>query len=260
MPRIFMNVWVILSVLAVLVLSILGGWWYWNNRGPQLDELVLTAFMNAELTSAYAQEVVTETDIEDRHIRVAGTYVLDDTNKHYSSLATTELALPDGTVHSFDLHTITIGDTMYTRVLSKSPALNLTVPASGEWKQFTTTAIPAEYREISTPRPPIDNLTLFKKNGEYLIIKDGRRDEERNGERLARYTFNLSSLAFTETTGPVSMIAERVGVHGTVDVWVRESDKHIRYIRLANHPYTSETKITTSPLPPITAPSGALEE
>lgn len=248
------HIWVAL-ISTVLFLSLaFGGWWYWTHRGPQLDDLIREAFANAELTNAYAQEVVTETDIEDRHIRVAGTYVLDDTNKRYSSIATTELALPDGTVHSFDLHTVTIGDNMYTRVLSKSPALNLTVPASGEWKQFKTTAIPTEYREISTPRPPIDNLTLFRKNGEYLTIKEGRRDEEREGERLARYTFGLSSHAFTETTGPVSMITERVGVHGTIDVWVRESDKQIRHIRFVNNPYSSETKISTSPLPAIVEP------
>ncbi len=230
------------------------GWWYWTHRGPQLDELILQAFANAELTTAYTQEVVTETDIEDRHIRVAGTYVLDDTNKRYSSRASTELTLPDGTVHSFSLQTITIGEDMYTRVESESAALNLTVPASREWKQFKTNAIPTDYREIATPRPPIDNLTLFRKSGEYLSIKEDRRDEEREGEKLARYTFGLSSLAFTETVGPVSMTAERVGVHGSIDVWVRESDKSIRYIRLLNHPYSSETKITTSPLPTIVEP------
>lgn len=259
MQRFFRNIWVILAIGVVFLASALGGWWYWMHRGPQLDDLIRAAFANAELTTAYSQEVVTETSIEDRHIRIAGTYVLDDANKRYSSFANTELALPDGTVHSFDLHTITIGDTMYTRVLSKSPALNLTVPASGEWRQFKTNAIPTEYREISTPRPPIDNLTLFRKDGEYLVIKESRRDEEREGERLARYTFVLSSRAFTETMGPVSMIAERVGVHGDVDVWVRESDQHIRYIRLRSDPYSSETKITTSPLPAITVPGDALQ-
>jgi hypothetical protein len=125
---------------------------------------------------------------------------------------------------------------------------------SDEWKHFKTNAIPIEYRDVATPRPPIENLALFKKGSEYLSIKEGRRDEERDGEKLARYTFTLSSRAFIETMGPVSMIAERVGVHGTIDVWVRESDKQIRYIRLANPPYSSNTKISTSPLPTIVAP------
>jgi hypothetical protein len=254
MSGLLRNTWVIVAICGVVLASAFGGWWYWTHRGPQLDDLIREAIANAELTTAYSQEVVTETQIEDRHIRVAGTYVLDDTNNRYSSLATTELALPDGTVHSFDLHTIIIGEDMYTRVLSRSPALNLTVPSGGEWKRFKTTAIPPEYREIATPRPPIDNLTLLRKGGDYLTIKEGRRDEEREGEQLARYTFDLSSLAFTEKLGPVSMIAERVGVHGTVDVWVRKSDKQIRFIRLANHPYSSETKVTTSPLPAIVEP------
>lgn len=245
--------------VVVVLAAAFGGWWYWSHRGPQLDELILAAFANADLTTAYFQEVETETNIEDRHIQVVGAYVLDDANKRYSSQATTELTLPDGTVHTFSLHTVTIGDDMYTRVESQSTALNLTVPASREWKNFKTNAIPAEYRDIATPRPPIDNLTLFRKNGEYLAIKEGRRDEDHGGEPLARYTFGLSSLAFTETTGPVSMIAERVGVHGDVDVWVQESDKQIRYIRLSNNPYSSETKITISPLPAITVPVGDLQ-
>lgn len=254
MPFNLKKTWVLLTILILVLAGGFGAWWYWNNRGPQLDDLIREAFANAELTTAYSQEVVTETDIEDRHIRVAGTYVLDEANKRYSSNASTELTLPDGIVYSFSLQTITIGDDMYTRVESQSTGLNLTVPASHEWKSFKTNAIPAEYREISTPRPPIDNLTLFRKSGDYLTIKEGRRHEERDGENLARYTFGLSSLAFTETTGPVSMIAERVGVHGTVDVWVRESDKQIRVIRLSNHPYSSETKVTTSPLPAIVEP------
>ncbi len=259
MSGLLKNIWAILTITILVLASGFAAWWYWTHRGPQLDDLIKEAFSSAELTTAYAQDVVTETNIEDRHIRVAGTYVLDDTNKRYSSNASTELTLPDGTVYSFSLQTITIGEDIYTRVESKSPALNLTVPASREWKQFKTNAIPTEYREIATPRPPIDNLTLFRKSGDYLTIKESRRDEERDREKLARYTFGLSSLAFTETTGPVSMIAERVGVHGTIDVWVSESDKHIRYIRLSNHPYSSETKVTTSPLPVITAPGDALQ-
>lgn len=259
MFRFFKNIWLILIVAVIVLVSAFGAWWYWTHRSPQLDELILEAFANAELTTAYSQEVETETNIEDRHIRVIGAYVLDDANKRYSSQATTELTLPDGTVHTFNLHTVTIGDDMYTRVESQSAALNLTVPASREWKNFKTNAIPAEYRDIATPRPPIDNLTLFRKNGEYLTIKEGRRGEDHDGEHLARYSFGLSSLAFTETTGPVSMIAERVGVHGDIDVWVRESDKQIRYIRLSNHPYSSETKITTSPLPVITVPGVTLQ-
>jgi hypothetical protein len=254
MLRHLRNIWVILALVFIVVAIALGAWWYWIHRGPLLDELIRGAFANAELTNAYAQEVVTETDIEDRHISVSGEYVLDDANKSFSSRATTELTLPDGTVHSFNLSTVTLGEDMYTRVQSQSPTLNLTVPVSDEWKHFKTNAIPIEYRDVATPRPPIENLALFKKGSEYLSIKEGRRDEERDGEKLARYTFTLSSRAFIETMGPVSMIAERVGVHGTIDVWVRESDKQIRYIRLANPPYSSNTKISTSPLPTIVAP------
>lgn len=255
MPSILRNRWVLSALFLLIAAAGVLGSWYWTHRGPQLDALIRAAFVNAEETKAYVQVVETETAIEDRHIRVVGEYTVNDEIQTFSSRATTTLTLPDGTSHSFNLHTITIGEDMYTRVVSHSAALNLTVPATGEWKQFKISSIPPEYREIATPRPPIDNLTLFRKGGEFLVLKEARRDEDREGEELARYTFGLSSLAFTEKTGPVSMIAERIGVHGTVDVWVRESDAHIRYIRFTNDPYSSATTIThTDTVPLIETP------
>lgn len=242
--------------LVVLVVA-LGGWWYWTHRGPQLDSLAKKALENIETVTSYRQHVETETYIEDRHIKVVGDYTINETDKQFSSEAVTTLTLPDKTSHSFSLQTITLGDTLFAKVQSQSPALNLTVPSSPEWKSFNIQAIPDTYREIATPRPPMDNLALFKNAGTYLIIKESRVDEEKNGERLARYVFNLSSKAFTETTGPVSMIAERVGVHGTVEVWIRESDAQIRHLRYSNAPYISTTEFTqinavpalASPLP-----------
>lgn len=254
MQALLKNMWSWLVIL-LLFLSAGGAWWYLN-RAPQLDQLIRTAFDNAELVVSYAQEVETETIIDNRRIRVVGEYRLDDENKRYSSLATTTITLPEGASHSFTLHTITIGDQMYTQVVSHSTALNLSVPSSPEWKQFKINAIPTEYREIATPRPPLDNITLFKNGGAYFTIKDGRRDETVNGETIARYTFNLSSKAFTETTGPVSMIAERVGVHGTVDVWVHESTAQIRQVRFTNEPYVSTTVFShVNALPEITSPT-----
>lgn len=263
MPSLSRSAWVLF--LGTLLAVLLGGasWWYFS-RGPQLDQLAREAFRHAEETTSYGQKVTTETVVEDRKIRVEGTYLLDNVNKKFSSSAATSLTLPDGSTHSFDLQTITVGEDMYVNVESHSTALNLTVPAVGEWKQFKVSAIPPEYREIATPRPPIDNLTLFQNGGQFLDIREARNDNEKNGETLAHYTFGLSSRAFTEKTGPISMIAERVGVHGIVEIWVRESDAQIRYIRFSNDPYRSETAIThigTLPKiePPPTYSDGTLQ-
>jgi len=245
-------------IFTLLVAIALGGGWYWLHRGPQLDGLIREAFSNANKTSAYAQVVETEIVIEERHIRVVGEYFLDDVNKRFSSRATTTLTLPDGTSHTFSLNTITINEDMYTQVESQSPSLNLSVRSSQEWKHFTITSIPPEYREIATPRPPIDNLTLFRDDGAFLTLREGRKNETSDNGQLAHYVFGLSPVAFTEKSGPVSMIAERVGVHGTVEVWVRESDAHILSMRLSNEPYVSNTTFKYSGnLPLITPPDGS---
>ncbi len=254
MPKVLANIWVWVG-LFVLCACAGGAWWYLN-RGPQLDALMREAFDQADAVVAYAQAVETETMIEDRRIRVLGDYRIDDENKRYSSRATTTLTLPDGTSHSFTLHTVTIGEDMFTKVQSHSAGINLTVPSSPDWKKFRTTSIPTEYREIATPRPPLDNIALFRSGGKFLVINDGRRDESMDGEMLAHYTFNLSSRAFTEETGPVSMIAERVGVHGTIDVWVHEGTATIRRILLSNDPYFSTTTLRfINALPRIENPS-----
>jgi hypothetical protein len=247
-----------LSVIMASVAMGGFGWWYYFSLPPELDAAFKQMLEDISAVRAYTQYVQTEIAMSDRHLRVVGTYYIDEIGNRFASSATTTLTMPDlppsEREHSFTLQNVSIGVNVYTRIETESELLKKTIPASPRWQRFQKDNIPSTFDNIAVPGPILDNLKLLGAGGTYLTLQGTPAIEKWNDELLTRYSFVLSDTAPKNSGGTLQALFERIG-DGTIDVWLDTETAVLKFMRFENDSYISTTTVHYEGAPPpIIAP------
>lgn len=239
---------------AVLFIGI-GVGYHFFTRPPQLDTPILKAFEQISSVRSYTQHAETEVQFPDRSLAIIGTYQNDAEKERYASLSTTTLTIPgeaqDMREHVFTHENIAIRKDIYVRLQTTSKLLKKTgtVSYSDEWRHFDAAVIPEQFENIAVPGPIHDSLLLLSENGKYITLTKKHGTVTRDAEELLRYTFKLSGIP-AEADSPLQALVDRIGLEGTIDVWIDEQTSVVKFVVLANAEYRSTTTISdinTSP-------------
>lgn len=236
--------WALGAVLAATLL--IGAYLAIAGKGPFRrplvpDETLLQAYRNVVQVHSYAEDVETQAHVANRTLSIQGTYMLDDRNLRYSSVATTTLIDPGSTERpSFTVHNVSIGTEVYSLVSTPDAGLKKTIRADGTWHRYESTAIPEELAGIVVPGPVLDNLRLLSQNGAYLTLIDKQAPDPKT--HLARYTFVLSPVPPPQG-GTLETLEARIG-NGTIAVWIDTQDASVHELAFAGKDYRSTTTVS----------------
>ncbi len=210
---------------------------------PRLDEPILRALEAVSTPVPYEQIVETSVEISGRRLQIEGSYYVDHDARTFDSIATTTLTLLNGEpVGTFSIANRVIGEDIFTLVRSGEGSLVDSVPA-GLWQHFRRGSIPAEFIDIATERPVLDNLVLFRGSGAYLTLIENHGVSRLNDTQLLKYTFRLSPIALDIPGGTMGAIVSRLGSEGTVQVWVNPINPQVHTVVLEAPSYRSTTTL-----------------
>lgn len=223
---------------AVLIGALVGT--HWLMTRPQFDESLTTAFQTAADVYAYTQEDVTETDISGRTLRIEGVYYNNARTGAYVSAATTTIMIPDDGEHTFSLENTSVGDDVYTRVVTESPLLRNQIAFDAAWHHFRRDAIPSEFQDIAVSGPILDHLALFTRNGSYLNLLEGPLTDA--SSTMPQYTFRLAPGAHRNAGGTLATLMDRID-DGRIRIWI-DSEHRIRQIVIEDESFRSTTTLS----------------
>lgn len=232
---------------------------YWFlTRPPATDRFLEETLTHIMDIHSYKHKVVTDTVVSNRKLIVEGVYYVNHSTKRYASFSTTTLIIPKGEPasgpHVFTLANISIKDSVYTKIDTKSELLKSTIPQSGVWNSFQKDKVSKRFKDISISGPVLDHLRLFEGEGKYLVLAKSNGDEQINGETLRHYTFTRSN-SIEGAGGTLKTLLSRIGEHGVIDVWLDTERMEIKRMLIENGAYQTRAFFSEfNSIPAIEAP------
>ena len=247
---------VFLSIVIVMLVAGTLAYEHFHQRPDTLDPAAKKILDQAGSAHSYIAEVETQVNVGNKSLHIIGTYLIDSSANRFASFSTTTLLSSKGrdTESSFTLGNISIGDDVYTRIQTSSPALMKTIQHSATWQHFKSNAIPPSYVGIATPGPVLDNLLLVGENQRYLTFVK-KSSERKNGHVVQRYTFKLSK-TIAKAGGTLEALSGRITSDGIIDIWIDTASSTLLSLIFTNNTYHSTTTVSMlnaplSILPPL---------
>ncbi len=210
---------------------------------PVADAPLKRAFEAATVTSSYTQLVETEAYFTGRRLYIEGKYTVDASRRAYAAISTTTLFVAGDPVgHVFTHENISIGDDVYTKVITKDALLEKAIQQLPSWQRFTSVSIPKQLLGIAVAGPIQDNLRILAESGIWVTLEKKPHEENVYGEQMLRYTFSLSGKK-PESAGALDAIIQRIGSEGVIDAWIDPHTSQTRYLRFMNKEYVSTTTL-----------------